>query len=270
MRWCVCGVNCMSEFLHITRNGQILEVVLDRPKANAINYPLSIEMGGVFASFRDDPELRVAILTGAGEKFFSAGWDLNSAANEEDYFGDYGEGGFGGFAELEGLLKPVIVAVNGLAVGAGFEMLLRADFVIAADHAAFKLPEARIGVAPDIASVMLPKMLPRQKALEILMTGRQFSAQELAALGLVNEVVPADQLMERARTFADELLMAAPLTLAAIKEVVQRTQAMSYEEGVAALRSKTFPAFMKMIESEDSKEGARAFVEKRRPAWKGR
>jgi crotonobetainyl-CoA hydratase len=125
----------MSESLHVTRNGEILEIVLDRPKANAINYPLSIEMGNIFASFRDDPELRVAILTGAGDKFFSAGWDLNGAANEEDYFDDYGAGGFGGFAELPNLLKPVIVAVNGWAVGAGFEMLLRADFVLAAEHA---------------------------------------------------------------------------------------------------------------------------------------
>lgn len=260
----------MSEFLKTSRNGQIFEIILDKPKANAINYPLSIEMGEAFAEFRDDPDLRVAILTGAGEKFFSAGWDLNGAASDEDYFGDYGEGGFGGFAELEGLLKPVIVAVNGLAIGAGFEMLLRADFVIAAEHAKFMLPEARIGVAPDIASVMLPKLLPRQKAYEILMTGRQFSAQELARLGLVNEVVPAEQLMEHARALANELLCAAPLTLAAIKEVIQRTQDLSYEDGIAALRSQTFPAFMKMIASEDSKEGARAFVEKRKPEWKGK
>ena len=260
----------MSDFLRVTRHGEIMEIVLDKPKANAINYPLSREMGRVFAEFRDDPNLRVAILTGAGEKFFCAGWDLNGAATDEEYFGDYGEGGFGGFAELEGLLKPVIVAVNGLAIGAGFEMLLRADFVIAAEHAKFMLPEARIGVAPDIASVMLPKLLPRQKALEILMTGRQFSAQELAAWGLVNEVVPANQLMERARAFANELLCAAPLTLAAIKEVLNNTQAQSYEDGIAALRSQTFPAFMKMIESDDSKEGAKAFVEKRKPVWKGK
>jgi crotonobetainyl-CoA hydratase len=259
----------MSDFLKITRNGQIFEIILEKPKANAIDSKLSREMGQVFAEFRDDPDLRVAILTGAGEKFFSGGWDLNAVAEGEEYFDDYGEGGFGGFAELEGLLKPVICAVNGLAVGAGFEMLLRADFVFAAEHAKFLLPEVRIGVAPDIASIMLPRLLPRQKAFEILMSGRQISAHELAVLGLVNEVVPGDQLMNRCREFAQDLLLAAPLTLAAIKEAINRTEQLNFEESCVALRSKTWPAFMKMLTSEDSKEGAKAFIEKRKPNWKG-
>ena len=260
----------MSDFLKINKNGQILEIVLDRPKANTLDAPASQEMGRVFADFRDDPNLRVAILTGAGKKFFSAGWDLNAVADGEEYFGDFGEGGFGGFAELPGLLKPVICAVNGLAVGAGFEMLMRADFIIAAEHARFMLPEARIGVAPDVGTIMLAKLLPRQKALEILMTGRQFSSHELASLGLVNEVVPANQLMKQARVFARDLLCAAPLTLAAIKEVVNLTEKLTFEESCVALRSKTWPAFMKMIESSDAQEGARAFVEKREPNWKGK
>jgi crotonobetainyl-CoA hydratase len=259
----------MSEFLKINRNGQILEIVLDRPKANAIDAPLSQEMGQLFAEFRDDPNLRVAILTGAGEKFFSAGWDLKAAAGGEEYFGYYGEGGFGGFAEMTDLLKPVICAVNGMAVGAGFEMLLRADFVLAADHAKFMLPEARIGVAPDIASIMLPKLLPRPKALEILMTSRSFSANDLASLGLVNEVVPGSQLMEKARAFAQDLLHAAPLTLAAILEVVQMTEKLTFEESCAALRSKSWPAFKRMLNSSDSREGAKAIIEKRKPNWKG-
>ena len=259
----------MSDFLKVTRNGQIFEIVLDKPKANAIDSKLSQEMGQVFAEFRDDPELRVAILTGAGESFFSAGWDLHAAAEGEGFFDDFGEGGFGGFAELNGLLKPVICAVNGQAIGAGFEMLLRADFVIAAEHVKFMLSEVRIGVAPDIASIMLPKMLPRQKALEILMTGRKYSAHELKAIGLVNKVVSADQLMEKARAFAQELLRAAPLSLAAVKEVVNMTEGLSFEESFSALRSKTWPAFMKMLQSNDAQEGARAFAEKRDPDWKG-
>lgn len=259
----------MSEFLKLTRNGQILEIVLDRPKANAIDAPTSREMGQVFADFRDDPDLRVAILTGAGDKFFSSGWDLKAYADGEDYLDDFGEGGIGGFPEMTDLLKPVICAVNGMAIGAGFEMLLRADFVIAAEHACFKLPEVRIGIAPDIATFLLPKLLPRQKALEILMTGRDITAAELASLGMINAVVPADQLMEKARAFAQDLLLAAPLTLEAIKEAVKMTENLTFAESYAALRSKTWPAFMKMLNSKDAQEGAKAFVEKRKPNWKG-
>lgn len=259
----------MSDYLEITRNDQILEIVLNRPKANALDGPLSREMGRVFAEFRDDPDLRVAILTGAGEKFFSAGWDLNAVAEGEEYLGDYGEGGFGGFPEMTDLLKPVICAVNGLAVGGGFEMLLRADFIVAAEHAEFMLPEVRIGMAPDVGTFMLPKLLPRQKAFEILMTGRRQSARDLAALGLINEVVPADRLMERARALAQDLCQAAPLSLAAIKEAVHLTETLSFEECYAALRARAWPAFMKMLESSDAQEGARAFVEKREPVWKG-
>jgi crotonobetainyl-CoA hydratase len=259
----------MSDFLKISKNGQIMEIVIDRPKANAIDAPSSREMGRVFAEFRDDPELRVAILTGAGEKFFSAGWDLKAVSEGEEYLDDFGEGGFGGFAELPGLLKPVICAVNGKAVGAGFEMLLRADFIIAAEHAEFMLPEVRIGVAPDVGTFMLSKLLPRQKAFEILMTGRRFSAQELAELSLINEVVPADQLMDKARALANELLLAAPLTLAAIKEVVNLSEKLTFEECLTELRSKTGTAFAKMLTSSDVQEGAKAFWEKRDPDWKG-
>lgn len=260
----------MSEYLKITRNGQILEIVLDRPKANTLDGPLSREMGRLFAEFRDDPELRVAILTGAGDRFFSAGWDLNAVAEGEEYLGDYGEGGFGGFPEMTDLLKPVICAVNGMAVGGGFEMLLRADFVVAAEHARFMLPEIRVGMAPDVGTFLLPKLLPRQKALEILMAGRRHGAKELAALGLINEVVPADRLMETARALARDLLKAAPLSLAAIKEAVHLTEKLSFEESYAALRSRSWPAFMRMLESSDASEGARAFVEKRDPVWRGR
>jgi crotonobetainyl-CoA hydratase len=259
----------MNDFLKTNRNGQILEIVLDRPKANTLDAPACREMGRLFAEFRDDPNLRVAILTGAGDKFFSSGWDLNAVAAGEEYLGDFGEGGFGGFPEMTDLLKPVICAVNGMAIGAGFEMLLRADFVIAAEHARFMLPEVRIGMAPDIGTFMLPKLLPRQKALEILMTGRQFSAHELELIGLINQVVPADQLMERARMFAQDLLHAAPLSLAAVKEAVRLTENLTFEESFAGLRSRTWPAFMRMLNSSDAREGAKAFVNKREPVWKG-
>jgi crotonobetainyl-CoA hydratase len=259
----------MNEFLKVTRNGQILEIVLDRPKANAIDGPLSRAMGELFAGFRDDPDLRVAIFTGAGEKFFSGGWDLNAAAGDEGYLDDFGEGGFGGFPKMKGLLKPVICAVNGLTIGGGLEMLLRADLIVAAEHAEFLLPEARIGMAPDVATFMLPKIMPRQKAFEILMTGRRFSAQELADIGIINDVVPASELMDRARALAEELLQAAPLSLEAIKEAVELTENMSFDQCFESLHTRSWPAFMKMLQSHDAKEGPRAFVEKRKPVWKG-
>ena len=260
----------MSDFLKITRNGQILEIVLDRPKANTLDAPLSRIMSQVFADFRDDPTLRVAILTGAGSKFFCAGWDLNAVADGEEYLGDFGEGGFAGFPEMSDLNKPVICAVNGLALGAGFEMLLRADFVLAAEHAEFYLPEVRIGIAPDVATFMLPKLLPRQKAMEILMAGRRQSASELAHYGLINEVVPAEELMDKARALAEDLLKAAPLALAAVKEAVELTEKLTFTESYAALRSKDWPAFMRMLESNDAQEGAKAFIEKREPDWSGK
>jgi crotonobetainyl-CoA hydratase len=259
----------MHECLKVTRNGAILEIVLDNPKANTIDGPLSRAMSDLFAEFRDDPELRVAILTGAGQRFFSAGWDLNAASGDEDYLDDYGAGGFGGFPQMTDLLKPVICAVNGIAAGGGVEMLLRADLIVAAEHAEFVLPEVRMGMAPDVATFMLPKMLPRQKAFEMLMTGRRQSAKDMQALGIVNEVVPIEELMNSARALAHDLLQAAPLSLAAIKEAVHLTEKMSFEECFASLYSKSWPAFMKMLESTDAKEGAKAFVEKRDPVWKG-
>ncbi|UTW12333.1 enoyl-CoA hydratase-related protein [Marinobacterium rhizophilum] len=259
----------MNNNLKITRNGQILEIVLDRPKANTIDAKLSADMGKVFAEFRDDPSLRVAILTGAGDKFFSAGWDLNAVADGEEFIGDFGEGGFCGFTEMKELHKPIICAVNGLAVGAGFEMLLRADFILAADHAEFMLPEVRIGIAPDIAIFMLPKLLPRQKAMEILMMGRRHSAQELASFGLINNVVPADQLMDAARSFARDLMRSAPLSIEAVKEAVHLTEHLTFDESYKELRKEAWPRFMKMLKSSDAVEGANAFLEKREPEWRG-
>ena len=144
----------MSESLHLTRNGSILEITLDRPKANAIDAKTSFEMGEVFLNFRDDPQLRVAIITGAGEKFFSAGWDLKAAAEGEAPDADFGPGGFAGLTEIFNLDKPVIAAVNGYAFGGGFELALAADFIVCADNASFALPEAKLGIVPDSGGVL--------------------------------------------------------------------------------------------------------------------
>ena len=153
--------------------GGALEVVLDRPKANAIDAATSRELGQVFAGFRDDPSLRVAVFTGAGDRFFSAGWDLGAAADGEEFEADYGEGGFGGFGELPRRNKPVVCAVNGLAVGGGFEIALAAEFVVAAEHAEFFLPEAGLGIIPDTGAVRLPRILPPAVATEVLIGGRR-------------------------------------------------------------------------------------------------
>ncbi len=140
--------------------GKVLEIILDRPKANAIDLATSRIMGQVFADFRDDPELRVAILTGAGEKFFCAGWDLKAAAGGEEVDGNYGVGGFGGLQELPNMNKVVIAAVNGIACGGGLELALSCDLILAAEHASFALPEIRSGTIADAASLKLPKRIP--------------------------------------------------------------------------------------------------------------
>ena len=251
-------------------HGPVLEVTLDRPKANAIDAATSREMSRVFAAFRDEPELRVAILTGAGDRFFSAGWDLNAAADGEEFEADYGEGGFGGFGELPGLLKPVICAVNGMAVGGGFEIVLAADLVVAADHARFWLPEASLGIVPDTASVRLPRMLPPVVANEILYTGRRLDAAEALRWGLVNEVVSAEELMSEARALAARVVEAAPLSVAAAKEIGDRTAHLPLPDAFERLRSGEMVAYEAMLDSEDAAEGPRAFTEGRAPRWQGR
>lgn len=260
----------MTDILKIAHNGPILEITLDRPKANAIDAATSRQMGEIFARFRDDPALRVAILTGAGEKFFSAGWDLNAAAEGEAIESDYGVGGFGGLTELHDLNKPVIAAVNGYAVGGGFELALACDLIVAAEHAQFFLPEVLVGVLADAATFRLPKRLPRQIALELLLTGRRMSAAEAHSWGLVNAVAPGSEVMTKARLYAQSILQAAPLAIAAVKEVTRTTETLDLPACYALLRSGKLPAYQQMLTSDDAKEGPRAFAEKRQPVWQGR
>ncbi len=256
--------------LHLVREPPRLEVVLDVPKANAISAATSRRMGEVFASFRDDPELRVAILTGAGERFFSAGWDLKAAAAGEAYESDYGIGGFGGFPELPDLDKPVIAAVNGMAVGGGCEMVLAADLVVAADHAEMFFGEVFVGVSPDAGVVRLPRLVPAAIAKELILTGRRLGAREAASLGLVNRVVPAADLMSTARALADEIAAAAPLAVAAALQAMRKTAAQDVAAALAALRQGEVPAYDAMLASDDAAAGPRAFSEGRAPRWQGR
>lgn len=260
----------MSE-LHIKRNGYILEITLDRPKANAIDAKTSFAMGEAFIAFRDDPELRVAIITGAGERFFSAGWDLKAATEGEAPDADFGPGGFAGLTELFNLDKPVIAAVNGYAFGGGFELALAADMIICSRNASFSVPEAKLGIVPDSGGMLrLPKILPPAIVMEMMMTGRSMDAEEALRWGVVNAVVESEQLMPHARELAAKIAANAPLAVAAIKEIYRETSELAVEEGYRHARSGKLKHYPSVLHSEDALEGPTAFAEKREPVWKGR
>ncbi len=261
----------MRDAVKTERRGAVLEVTLDRPKANAIDAETSRRMSDVFADFAADDSLRVAILTGGGEKFFSAGWDLKAAAAGAAAADDYGSGGFGGLTEFLDLHKPVIAAVNGYAAGGGFEIALACDLIVAADHAQFWLPEAAVGITPEPIGVRrLLARLPRAIALEVLFTSRRIDAEEGLALGLINRVAPGPDVMDKARELADDITSNAPIPIAAIKEMADKTEPLSLDDTLALQRSGGLAWYNRVQASEDAKEGPRAFAEKRAPVWRGR
>ncbi len=261
--------------VQVERRGHLLEVTLDRPPVNAIDIDTSRLLGEAFVELRDDSDLRVGIVTGAGDRIFSAGWDIK-AAHAGDEVGrwweiDHGPGQFAGLTELWDLNKPVIAAINGHALGGGLELAVACDLLIAADHAELAMPELPIGILPDSGGIQrLPRRLPYNIAMELLLLGRRMTAAEAKHYGLLNAVVPADSVMETAREWADTIAAGAPLTIQALKEALRAIDGAGVKQAFEIIRSGTLPTYERALVSKDAKEGVRAFAEKRPPRFEGR
>lgn len=253
------------------QRGFVAYVTIDRAeRMNAVDDATADALESIWQRIENSTDVRAVVLTGSGEKAFCAGADMKSGGAAKSglaYWADARPGGFGGLALRRSLTVPVIARVNGIAVGGGFEMVLGCDIVIAADHATFGLPEARVGRMPlDGGMLLLPRLVPQKVASGMLLTGKRISAGEAYSYGLVNEVVPAEALDDAVDRWVAEVLECAPLSVKAIKESLKETIDLSLEDAYA----KRLPALIAALESEDADEGPRAFREKRKPEWKGR
>ncbi len=255
------------EFVRVSREGRLTIVTIDRPAAaNALHAQAQREMAAVFDAFAADDEQWVAIVTGAGDRAFCAGHDLKQQAESGDMFTP--ASGFGGLTARFDCNKPVIAAVNGVAMGGGCEIVLACDIAVAHERAAFALPEPRVGIAALAGGIQrLPLIVGARHAMGMLLTGRRVMAQEALSLGLVNEVTGGD-VVDAARAWADQVLACSPMSVRATKEAVRCAQTVSVQQALADEWS--YPAMRAMLASEDFREGPQAFAGKRPPVWCGR
>ena len=258
----------MSDGIKTVKDAGILEITLDRPKANAIDLAASRRLNEVVTDFRDDPALRIAIVTGAGDRFFSPGWDLKAATAGEESDSDWGVGGFAGFNYPRNLNKPIIAAVNGIACGGGFEVVLGTDIIVMEEHATFALPEINVGVLADAGTIKLRRRIPYHVAVEFLLTGRWMDAAEAKHWGLANHVVPKGQAMAKAREIARQIADGPPLLFPAIKQLLRHTEMIPEHQAFELHDS--LDIVQQVIRSDDLREGTEAFTEKRKPRWTGK
>lgn len=257
------------QFIKVERDGPITIFTLNRPEVmNALHSPMHFELDEAFNAFAADPDQWVGIVTGAGDRAFSAGNDLKNTAAGGDMSSP--PSGFAGLTSRFDLDKPLIAAVNGVAMGGGFEIALACDLIVAAETAVFALPEPRVGLAALAGGLhRLPRQIGLKQAMGMILTGRRVSAKEGAALGFVNEVVPAAELMAAARRWAAQICECSPMSIRASKEAVFKGLDEPTLEAAIKGQNK-YPAVAALFRSEDLKEGPRAFAEKRAPQWKGR
>ena len=263
----------MGEYSKVDIDGRLMIITINRPDVmNALHPMASQELSDAFDEFAANPDLWVAIVTGAGDRAFSAGNDLKYHADLRARTGKRPVSppkGFAGLTFRHDLDKPVIAAVNGVAMGGGFEIALACDLIIASDRAKFALPEPRVGLAAGGGGLQrLPRQVPLKKAMGMLLTGRHVSAQEGYEMGFVTDVVPHDNLMREARRWAAMILECSPMSVRATKQAVMRSLDVPSVE--MAMRNTNYPAYVALTTSEDTIEGPKAFAEKRKPDWKGR
>jgi enoyl-CoA hydratase/carnithine racemase len=256
------------EFATYEKRGRIAVVTINRPeRMNALHPPANFELDAIWNDFEADADVWVGILTGAGDKAFSAGNDLRFTAEHGRDMVRMADSGFGGLTSRTRCWKPILAAVNGYALGGGFEMALACDIIVAADHARLGLPEPRVGLMAGAGGVhRLPRMIPPKIAMGYILTGRHMTAQEAHRLGVVNEVVPLADLMPATLRWANEILECAPLSIRASKQAV--LTGLGHPLDIAL--GLQYTEAERMRRSEDTVEGPRAFAEKRKPSWKAR